>query len=314
MVMPSPPPITKTASACAELDEVQCESCGARVSVEKGQFTSRCLFCDAPSVISRPALHDRPRPLFALGFTVEREAATSAVRQWIAQQKMAPFGLKSAAAERVSGVYLPAYLYSATAESSYHASIAEKYEEMGIKEKGDAGVSIGTREETEYRDLSGRRVSYVADVLVTASRNVTNEELAAIEPFELGKLRRFTPGLVAGWTAEEPSLSRDDCFRFARAEAEVAIPGALHQFMPGDGVRSLRHATEFVEESLDAVLVPVWVFAIRYHPRKPPMRILVNGQTGKVGGVVPFSWGKLGIVLAVIFSLVLAARVALSFL
>jgi hypothetical protein len=312
MVMPSPPPITKIDSACAELNELQCESCGARVSVEKGQFTSRCLFCDAPSVISRPALHDRPRPSFALGFTVEREAAASAVRQWIARQKMAPFGLKSAAAERVTGVYLPAYLYSATAESEYHASIAEKYEEIAIK--GDDGVSVGTREETEYRDLNGRRVAYVADVLVTASRNVTNEELAAAEPFDLGKLRRFTPGLVAGWTAEEPSLSRDECFRFARAEAEAAIPGALHRFMPGDGVRSLRHATQFVEESLDAVLVPVWVFAIRYDARKPPMRIVVNGQTGKVGGVVPFSWGKLAVVLTVIFSLLIAARVALSFL
>ena len=40
---------------CAE--EIQCESCGARASVEKSEFTTRCLFCDAPSVISRGAGH-----------------------------------------------------------------------------------------------------------------------------------------------------------------------------------------------------------------------------------------------------------------
>lgn len=312
MVMP--PPLPETNTACAELDELQCESCGARISVEKGHFTSRCLFCDAPAVISRATLHDRQRPLFALGFTVERETAAKAVKHWIARQKMAPIGLKSAAAERVTGVYLPAYLYSATAESDYHASIAENYERIAIKGKAGDGVTIGSQEETEYRDLNGRRVAYIADVLVSASRNVTNEELAAIEPFDLGNLRRYTPSLVAGWVAEEPSLSRDECFRFARAEADAAIPGALHQFMPGDGVRSLRHATQFVEESLDAVLVPVWIFAIRYHPRKPPIRIVVNGQTGKVVGSVPFSWGKAAVLLAILGCSLIAARFAMSFL
>src|SRR5687767_597782 len=151
MVMP--PPLDKTNTACAEFDELQCESCGARISVEKGHFTSRCLFCDAPAVISRATLHDRQRPLFALGFTVERETAAKAVKQWIARQKMARFGLKRAAAERVTGVYLPAYLYSATAQSDYHASIAERYERMAINNKSGDGVTIGSEEEIEYRDL-----------------------------------------------------------------------------------------------------------------------------------------------------------------
>ena len=64
-------------------------------------------------------------PVFALGFAVEREAATRAVRDWIGSRRMAPFGLRHLAVERMSGVYLPAYLYSATANSRYEASIAE---------------------------------------------------------------------------------------------------------------------------------------------------------------------------------------------
>lgn len=75
------------------------------------------------------------------------------------------------------------------------------------------------------------------------------------------------------------------------------MPEALHRFMPGDGVKSLRHATEFLEESLDPVLAPVWVFAIRYDAQKPPLRILVNGQTGKVGGTVPYSYATMGLIM-----------------
>lgn len=256
----------------------------------------RCPFCDAPSVVTR-ASPNRPRPIFALGFLIEREPANQAMRRWISLQKMAPFGLKRSAPERITGVYLPAYLYSATARSQYQASIAEKYEKLAI-ENDSNGKTIGKREETEYRDLTGQHVTYLADILVTASRNVTNQELEAIEPFDLGKLRHYSAALVAGWSAEEPSLLPEESVRMARAEAETSISNALHCFMPGDGVKTLRHTTEFLEESSDPTLVPVWIFAIRYHPRKPPVRILVNGQTGKVGGAIPFSWPKLGLIVA----------------
>jgi hypothetical protein len=252
-------------------------------------------------------------PVFALGFAVEREAATSAVRDWIRSRKMAPIGLRKMAVERLSGVYLPAYLYSATANSRYEASIAEKYKKLRL-DRDDDGTSIRRSEETEYRDLAGRHVTSLSDILVTASHNVRNEEIEAIEPYELGRLRRYTPALLQGWSAEEVSLSPETCLGHARDEARALVTPLLHEFMPGDGVRSLRHHTEFEEESIDLTLVPVWICTIRYHPQKPPLRILVNGQTAKAGGRMPFSWGKLGLVLLVSAAVLAAAVVGLSLL
>ncbi len=63
--------------------------------------------------------------------------------------------------------------------------------------------------------------------------------------------------------------------------------------MPGDSYRGLQDTTELHDESLDLVLFPVWVFAIRYNENKPPVRLLVNGQTGKVGGKIPTDWIRL---------------------
>jgi hypothetical protein len=88
----------------------------------------------------------------------------------------------------------------------------------------------------------------------------------------------------------------------------------LHEFMPGDGFRSLRHETTFEEESIDLVLVPVWVCTMHYHPRKPPLRILVNGQSARVGGIVPFSWAKLGLILLAVAAAVAAAIAGLGLL
>jgi hypothetical protein len=276
------------------------------MSIKAGQRTVRCSFCDSPLVVSRPAAPGRPQPIFALGFVIELEDAAQAVRRWINRRRMAPFGLKSGAAERITGVYLPTYLYSARAHSEYQASIAENYRRIGMRENSEGHASLGYRDDTEYYDLIGRHVAYVADILVTASSSVDNHEVEAIEPFDLRGLRHYSSALIAGWNSEEFSLAPEECVRLARAEAQELVGRKLHDFMPGDGVRSLHHSTEFLEESIDPTLVPVWVFAVRYHPRKAPVRILVNGQTGKVGGAIPFSWVKLGVITAAAVTLVAA--------
>jgi hypothetical protein len=286
--------------------DLQCGSCGAQIRIDAGLRTARCPFCDAPSVVDRPPTADRPTPLFVLGFAVERDAATRAVGDWIRSRKMAPFGLRNLAVERLNAVYLPAYLYSATASSRYEASIAEKYKKLALDRDSDGGTSLRRREETEYRELTGRRVASLADILVTASHNVSNEEVQAIEPFDLSRLRRYTPALLQGWSAEEVSSNPDTCLEHARGEAHASVTRLLHEFMPGDGVRSLQHHTEFEDESIDLTLVPVWICTMRYDPRKPPLRILVNGQTAKAAGWVPFSWAKLGLILASVIAVVVA--------
>ncbi len=288
-------------SGACEVLSIGCDSCGARICFEAGQRTTRCPFCDTPLVADRPAIRDRPQPVFALGFAIDRDSAVKAVRQWLNRQKLRPSGMKAAAAQAIAGIYLPCYLYSAAANSRYQARIAENYTRLAIDKDG-AGVRSGT----EYRDFVGRHATYMSDILVTASRGISNDELQAIEPFDLSKLCRYSPAIIAGWTSEEPSLSTEDCLRLGRVEGDGAVAAVLRDFMPGDGVAKLNHSTEFTEESLDHTLVPVWVLAIRDHPQKPPVRILVNGQTGKVGGKLPYSRAKLG-VLTVAGLLALAA-------
>jgi len=272
--------------------EVSCESCGATLLVEPLQRTARCPYCDSPSVVDRPATPDRPDPEFALGFTIDREEARRRVRRWISRRRMGPFGLARAPTERIEAVYLPVYLYSASAHAAYSASIAEKYGKDGEKK-------------TEYRPLEGRYSAYVADVVVTASRGIANDELQAVEPFDLRELRRYSPALVSGWLSEEPSVSREECRALAREESMARVTEALRSFLPGDGSVDLDHHTELRHESVDLTLVPVWVFAIRYDPAKPPIRVLVNGQTGKAWGRVPTSWKKVALLAAAALALYL---------
>ena len=57
---------------------------------------------------------------------------------------------------------------------------------------------------------------------------------------------------------------------------------------------------------------PIWVFAVRYRDDKPPLRVLINGQTGTIAGKVPLSvWKILFTIvgaLAVIAAIIIAMR------
>ena len=80
--------------------------------------------------------------------------------------------------------------------------------------------------------------------------------------------------------------------------------------MPGDSHRDLQFETQLSREVIDLVLLPVWSFAVRYAEDRPPVQILVNGQTGRVGGKVPISAIK--VTIAVLLGLTVVGGFALA--
>ncbi|HLL20752.1 MAG TPA: hypothetical protein VK427_01415 [Kofleriaceae bacterium] len=203
-------------------------------------------------------------------------------------------------------MYLPAYLYSAVARTDYTAQIGEHYTEIETYTTTDAQGNTKTQTRTvtrtEYRPLAGKHIGYVTDVIVSASAGLPNDELQRVEPFDLKQLRRFSPEFVSGWIHEEFSRTPEDCKAMSRGEAIDEVGARLRSFMPGDSYSDLAWRTSVEWEALDPVLVPVWVFAVRYREDKPVLRVVINGQTGLAGGKVPLSPLKIAIaiVLAII--------------
>lgn len=299
--------------------EISCQACGSTLRLDSHLRTTVCPYCASPAVIERPPSPDRPTPSFVVGFVVDQKRAAAAVRDWINSSSIfARSDFRQAAPELTRGVYLPAYLYGAVADSDYSAKIGENYTETETytttDSKGNTVTRTRTVTKTEYRSLSGHHSTYIVDVIVTASAGVTNAALEAVEPFDLRALRRFDAAYISGWLAEEPSRSKDDCFRLSHDESVRKVEQMLDDFMPGDSHRDLQFETHLSREVIDLVLLPVWSFAVRYSEDRPPVQILVNGQTGRVGGKVPISAIKVTVAvlagLAVVggFALLIASQ------
>ena len=265
-----------------------------------------CPYCGTPSVVERPATRERPVPTFAVGFVIPEDDACTRVKHWLWRAGLlARSDFKRAAVGATRGVYLPAYLYGAVATSDYRADIGEHYWETRVT-KVNGKTTVRRVRRTEWRQLTGRHACYVRDVIVTASGGLPNPELEATEPFDLGALKRYDHAIVSGWIAEEPSLRPDECRELARTEAKQGVLARLSDFMPGDEHARLEADVHIDNEVLDLLLLPLWVFAVKYRADAPPVRVVVNGQSGKVAGKVPLSWVKISLLVILCLALVTA--------
>jgi hypothetical protein len=293
-----------------------CGQCGAMLAFD-GARTQRCPYCDSPNFVERPPTTGLPDPHFVVTFIGDATVARLALDRWLGNRTMfAESSLRHAKVEDLRGVYVPAYLYSAVAQTDYTAQIGENYTETETytttNSEGKSETHTRTVTRTEYRALAGEHIGYVSDVIVTASAGLGNNELQQIEPFDLKQMRRFAPPLISGWITEEFSRKTDECMTLSRGEALDQIGGKLGRFMPGDSYSDLTYKTAVSWETLDPILVPLWVFAVRYRDDKPPLRVLINGQTGAIAGKVPLSGWKILFAilggLAVIAAIIAAAR------
>ncbi len=284
-----------------------CGQCGAGLAFE-GVRTARCPYCDSPSFVERPASPGQPDPAFVLTFVGDAKVARYSLDRWLGSRTMfADSALKGAKVEDLRGIYVPSYLYSAVGSTEYSAQIGENYTETETyttTENGKTVTRTRTVTRTEYRSLSGRHVGYVTDVVVSASAGLSNTELQRIEPFDVRLMRRFSPALITGWIAEEYSRPAGECEKTSRAEAMDVIGTKLRSFMPGDSYSDLTYRTSVSWESLDPILVPVWVFAVRYRDDKDPLRVVINGQTGKISGKVPLSAWKIVVTILLVLAII----------
>ncbi|HSD89045.1 MAG TPA: hypothetical protein VLB44_16065 [Kofleriaceae bacterium] len=291
-----------------------CQNCGAGLAFD-GVRTATCPYCASPNFVERPPAQGQPDPQFVVTFIGDGEVARRSLDRWLGSRTMfADSRLKKAKVEDIKGIYAPSYLYSAVAHTDFTAQIGENYTETETYTETDSQGRTVTKTRTvtrtEYRALAGRHVSYVTDVVVSASAGLSNAELERVEPFDLKQMRRFSPALVSGWIAEEFARPAAECEKSSRREAMDQIGGRLRRFMPGDSYSDLAYKSTVSWESMDPILVPVWVFAVRYREDKDPLRVVINGQTGKISGKVPLSPLK---IIAVIL-VVLAAIAAIIFL
>ncbi|MBI4604006.1 MAG: hypothetical protein HY721_18780 [Planctomycetes bacterium] len=266
-----------------------CETCGASLTYDAEAEGLRCAFCGSVTLKRQPQATGRIKAETYLPFDVPREQAVKAFERWISRSFFRPFGFKEGARiVDLRAVYVPAWCFRARTHTYY------------------AGDSSRTPPlaRADWCPVAGERSGELADVLVPASGMLSQEELAAIEPFDFARRRPYRREELRAHAVEDFGLSRRGARPRARAlmlEAERRLAAEL---IPGSS-RNVRVNTLFTDIRSSPVLLPIWINAYRF--RETTYRFLVNGQTGELVGRAPFSLAKLGIVVAAAAAVLAAA-------
>ena len=283
--------------------QLHCDACGAELELADNAITATCPFCASNQVNLRQAPGDHMRPRFLVPFKVEANDCQQRARVWLGRGWYHPKALASSAAiQPFTGVYLPFWTFSARVDASWRAEVGhertERYYDSGSK-------SWQTRVHIDWRWESGQAQANYNDLLVDGSSHTSKKLLDRIRPFGLDALVTYSPDYLAGWQAQVYDIPLETAWDQGKAVMRDSSKDQCRKSIHSSHVRNFSMAADFNDEAWRFILLPVYLTAYRYNERV--FQVLVNGQTGAIGGQKPVDWWKIWLVIALMLLPALAA-------
>ena len=283
--------------------QLHCDACGAELELAENAITATCPFCASNQVNLRQAPGTHMRPRFLVPFQIETADCQQRARDWLGRGWYHPKALASSAAiQPFTGIFLPFWTFSAQVDATWRAEVGhertERYYDSGSK-------SWRTRTHIDWRWESGQVQANYRDLLVEGSSHTSQVLLNRIRPFGLDALVTYNPDYLAGWQAQVYDIPLETAWDQGKADMRERSKNQCRKSIHSSHVRNFSMAADFNEEAWRFILLPVYLTAYRYEERV--FQILVNGQTGAIGGQKPVDWWKIWLVIAVMLLPGLAA-------
>ena len=266
----------------AHMRVFQCPSCGGEVMTDENTAATQCVYCGSPTLIPE-RFRGGLKPDAVIPFLVSREEAEKKLRAHFHGKKLLPNNfIRACRVEEVTGLYVPYYLFDCKA----NARVTYRATRVSTHRSGDYEV---TKTRHYYIERTGR-VDF-ADIPVDASRRVDNVLTEAIEPFDYNALCEFQAGYLAGFQADKQDQQPETCIPRVNERVKTSTEMAFRDTVNGyDTVKADVTQVNMTHGSNRYVLLPVWLFTVRYDGKSFPFAI--NGQTGKLVGELPVDKNK----------------------
>lgn len=257
------------------LHEIECEQCGAHSYEQRGVRSQQCPYCGSHQLVESQQLNELVDPHAIALFRIKERKALAVARAWLKTGLFAPDDLQQVARHlALRPAYYPFWTFDGGVELKWYAEVRENY-------------TRSTVQSPEWRRVQGAFVEFFDDVLVSGVSALGDKQLAGISPFRLKEVIGFAPEHLAG----RPTMAYDRSLADASVRARGMVLKRLRRQVrsriePGRDKRGVRiSAGHWSGVTYKLVLLPIWTGTYRYQEEE--FRVLVNGQTGKVGGEKP---------------------------
>lgn len=270
------------ASEKINMKTYHCQSCGAELMSDEYTSAVMCSFCGNPSLVE-DRLQGAYKPSKIIPFKIAKEQAMDIYRSWIKKGPLTPAALKTdATVEKISGLYVPYWLFDFKARSQMTAS-AEK-------------IRRTRRQDTEYtyhdhfrvfRDVEADFVKIPAD----ASDKMQDNLMDMLEPYDYTQLVDFSMPYLSGYLSERYNSTDNELNERVVKRVDKYITELARDTIKGyDTVNVTFNQINRIRKNTEYVLLPVWVLNCRFQGKE--FSFMLNAQTGKIVANRPISIGK----------------------
>ena len=270
-----------------------CPSCGAEIVTDATTAATFCYYCHNPVVLAG-RLEGGYAPNYVVPFQIDKKKAQEIFTQWIARKKFVPKEFYSPKQiETMTGVYFPYWLFSCT--------INGELEGQGTCLRS---WTTGNQRYTETKIYDIRRAgSVIVDNVARNALKKANRRLVdGVQPFEMTRAEPFSMGYLSGFMAENRDMEKQAFEIAVNQEVKDYALGVLRSHASSyTNVKVNRQRADIEKERWEYALLPVWTLTYNDKARRQIYYFAINGQTGKVCGVLPVDRTKLLILFASIF-------------
>lgn len=263
----------------------ECQGCGASMSYDATARALRCPFCGGTDMEQQKNARTI-RPDAIIPFSIEQPQAESILRKWLGSGFWRPSDAAQASRiGKIAAVYVPYWVFRCQVSTKWTAD--------------SSPAPLGSR--GNWYPVSGSNHSRYHSVLVGGSSVLTPQETNAIAPFDASKADPPDKIDLDHAIHESFRVPRKMARPLARGYIEELERSACSRLVPNRS-RNVNVNVRISDLYGRPMLLPVWILAYRY--KKSIHRVLINGQTGKIAGSAPFSYGKLTLIIVLAIVLI----------
>ena len=259
-----------------------CPSCGAELICDETTAATSCPYCGNPTVVPGQFAGEQ-RPDFILPFKLSKEDAIKALKAHYKGKFLLPRSFTQGNhLEEIRGIYVPFWMFDGEAEGDarYEATRSDTYR------SGDYEVT-----ETEHYDVYRAGSVAFEKIPVDASSKLSHEYMESIEPYDYADLKAFSTAYLPGFLADKFDITVDQCQERADQRCEGTLSAALRSTVKGyDTCTQVNSNINLKRGKVHYALMPVWVLNTKWNGKD--FLFAMNGQTGKLIGDLPVSWGR----------------------
>lgn len=274
-----------------EYVEYHCKDCGAKIIADENTASTFCVYCGNTAVLKNK-LSGKFAPSRIIPFKKTKDQAIEAFKSLYKGRPLMPkFFNDPKNIEKVSGVYIPFWLFSFTNNINYEGS-AKKVTSWRV------GDTVYTKTDS-YRVARNATMNFNS-VPVDGSTRFDDDIMNTIEPFDYKELVKYNHAYLSGFLAEKYDVESDKSKEIAISRVHKSEDKVINDSLAGYTTK-IPTLCDYKDNSTktEYVLLPVWMVNVKYNEKF--YTFAMNAQTGEFVGNIPVDKKKAVIMFLIIF-------------